>query len=413
MPLLREKESASKRFKNSAVEMPEMWRGTRPRPKRGNKHFARRVGATTLAGDTVRLKFFKQVLKIAQSLSWGVCQWRFRRGGEGIAMVRRDSRARLSGGGRQCVGCGRLIKGGLYCESCLEKFRERAKVQGERMETLKSNALKKVAEDRGEIMIMIVNSDERNLSITKIVLERGLPEYKILAVNNPLTAINTLVSREINLVVLDADYNGLDMLRRIREDDRFKTVPVMMMSGSTRREIVADVFSLGVQDYVSKPCAPKDLVGRVNKVITGKDIKETKEGTAPPVETPLRGSFRVLLIDDDIFDLRQERETLKNRLPCDITTAQSAAEGMRLLESNGADLVLVNLDMPFVNGLKFLSLVDNNPKLRNIPVIIMTETRDFAIISEINKSSAAGHVKKPNFTEDGLALIESKLRKRR
>lgn len=328
-------------------------------------------------------------------------------------MVRRDSRARLSGGGRQCVGCGRLIKGGLYCESCLEKFRERAKVQGERMETLKSNALKKVAEDRGEIMIMIVNSDERNLSITKIVLERGLPEYKILAVNNPLTAINTLVSREINLVVLDADYNGLDMLRRIREDDRFKTVPVMMMSGSTRREIVADVFSLGVQDYVSKPCAPKDLVGRVNKVITGKDIKETKEGTAPAVETPLRGSFRVLLIDDDIFDLRQERETLKNRLPCDITTAQSAAEGMRLLESNGADLVLVNLDMPFVNGLKFLSLVDNNPKLRNIPVIIMTETRDFAIISEINKSSAAGHVKKPNFTEDGLALIESKLRKRR
>ncbi|MBQ6298388.1 MAG: response regulator [Selenomonadaceae bacterium] len=325
-------------------------------------------------------------------------------------MVRRDSRARLSGGGRQCVGCGRIIKGGLYCESCLEKFRERAKVQGERMETLKTNALKKVAEDRVETIIMIVNSDERNLSITKIVLERGLPEYKILAVNNPLTAINTLVSREINLVVLDADYNGLDMLRRIREDDRFKTVPVMMMSGSTRREIVADVFSLGVQDYVSKPCAPKDLVGRVNKVITGKDFKGE---ILPVVETPQRGSFRVLLIDDDIFDLRQERETLKNRLPCDITTAQSAAEGMRLLESNGADLVLVNLDMPFVNGLKFLSLVDSNPKLKNIPVIIMTETRDFAIISEINKSSAAGHVKKPNFTEDALALIESKLRKRR
>ena len=328
-------------------------------------------------------------------------------------MIRRgssDSRARLSGGGRQCVGCGRLIKGGLYCESCLEKFRERAKVQGERMETLKSNALKKVAEDRSEIVILIVNSDERNLNITKIILERGLPEYKILAVNNPLTAINTFISRDISLVVLDADYNGLDMLRRIREDERFKNLPVMMISGSTRREIVADVFSLGVQDYVSKPCAPKDLVGRVNKLLGGQEIKDE---TASAVETPQRGSFRILLIDDDIFDLRQERELLKNRLPCEITTAQSAAEGMRLLEDNGADLVLVSLDMPFVNGLKFLSLVNNNAKLRSIPVIIMTDTRDFSIISEINKSSAAGHVRKPNISEDGLAFIESKLRRRK
>ena len=328
-------------------------------------------------------------------------------------MVRRgasDNRARLSGGGRQCVGCGRPIKGGLYCESCLEKFRERAKVQGERMETLKSNVLKKIAEDRSEVIVLIVNSDERNLSITKIVLERGLPEYKILAVNNFLTAINTLVSREISLVVLDADYNGLDMLRRLRGDDRFKSLNVLIMSSSTRREIVAEVFSLGVQDYISKPCSPKDLVSRVNKLLNGKE--ETAAAT-PVTDTQQSGAFRILLIDDDIFDLRQERELLKSRLPCEITTAQSAAEGMRLLEENGADLVLVSLDMPFVNGLRFLSLVNNNTNLKNIPVIIMTETRDFAIISEINKSSAAGHVKKPNFSEDGIAFIESKLRKRK
>ncbi len=325
-------------------------------------------------------------------------------------MVRRESRARVSGG-RPCAGCGRPIKGGLYCESCLEKFRVRAKVQGERMEALKTNALKKVAEDRREVIIMIVNNDERNLKLTSIILERNLPDYKIITANNPLTAINTLISREVNLVVLDADYNGLDMLRRIREDEKFKSVPVMMMSGSTRREIVADVFSLGVQDYVSKPCAPKDLVGRVNKLVGGKEETSTPI-VAAETQQP-KGSFRILLIDDDIFDLRQERETLKNRFPCDITTAQSAAEGMRLLENGGADLVLVNLDMPFVNGLKFLSLVNVNARLKNIPVIIMTETRDFSVISEINKSSAVGHVRKPNFSENDLTLVESNLRKRK
>ena len=325
-------------------------------------------------------------------------------------MVRRDSRARM-GGGRSCASCGRPIKGGLYCESCREKFMERAKVQGERMEALKSNALKKVAEDKGEVIVLIINSDERNLSITKIVLERGLPEYKILTANNPLTMINTLISREISLVVLDADYNGLDILRRIRGDDRFKSVPVMIMSSSTQREVVANVFSLGVQDYVSKPCSPGDLIGRVNKLLGNKEEKITV--SAKPAETQQKSSFRILLVEDDVFDMRQERETLKNRFPCEITTAQSAAEGMRLLESNGADLVLISLDMPFINGLKFSSLVNNNAKLKNIPVIIMTDTRDFSVISEINRSPAAGHVRKPNIPEDGLALIESKLRQRR
>ena len=120
-----------------------------------------------------------------------------------------------------------------------------------------------------------------------------------------------------------------------------------------------------------------------------------------------------MLVEDDIFDLRQERETLKNKLPCEITTAQSAVEGMKILENRGADLILVSLDLPFVNGIKFLSLVKENSKLKNIPLIIMTDTRDFTILSEIERSPAAGHIKKPAITEEGLALIIEKLRGRK
>ena len=274
------------------------------------------------------------------------------------------------------------------------------------MELMKSNSLKKVVSERREVVILIVISDERNLNLTKIILERGLPEYKVLATNNTLSAINTLISREVSLVVLDADYNGLDMLGRIREDEKFRGTRVLMMSSSTERELVSMVFSLGVQDYVTKPCSPKDLVDRVNKMLAVKD-----EPTL--AETQSKTAFDILLIDDDIFDLRQERDTLQHRLPCEIISAQSAMEGMKVLESRGADLILVSLDMPFVNGLKFLSLVNENSRLKNIPVIIMTDSRDFRILSEIERSSAAGYVHKPNISKDELEFIESKLRRRR
>ena len=317
-----------------------------------------------------------------------------------------DSKNRNTG--RPCAGCGKIIQTGLYCSACLEKFRDRAKTQSKRVEFIKSNDLKKVAANRHEILILIAISDDRNLSITKIILERSLSKkYQILAVNNPLNAVNTLISRAINLIILDADFNGVDMLRRIRSDKRFKDIPVMMMSGSTKRELVAEIFSLGVQDYIAKPCEPKDLVERIDKMIGDtEEITSFGEGQQKSV-------FNITLIDDDIFDLRQERDTLKNRFPCEITTAQSAVEGMKLLENNGADLILVSLDMPFVNGIKFLSLVKENAKLKNIPVIIMTDSRDFSVLSEIERSAAAGYVKKPAINEEGLSLIEEKLRGRR
>lgn len=269
---------------------------------------------------------------------------------------------------------------------------------------LRNNSMRKTAQERHEVVVLIVISDERNLNLTKIILERGLPECKILATNNTLNAINTLVSREVSLVILDADYNGLDMLGRIRNEERFRDVPVMMMSGSTERELVASVFSLGVQDYVTKPCAPNDLIGRVDKMLH----KPTE-----PVETQPKHAFNILLIDDDIFDLRQERDILRNRLPCEIILAQSAVEGMKILESRGADLILVSLDMPFVNGLTFLSLLNENSKLKKIPVIIMTDSRDFRILSEIERSTAIGYIRKPNISKDDLEFVESKLRRRR
>ena len=310
--------------------------------------------------------------------------------------------------GRTCAGCGKPIQTGLYCSLCLEKFRERAKTQGKRIEAMKSNDLRKVAVNRHDIIILIAISDDRNLNITKIILERSLTrKCKVLAVNNSLNATNTLISRDISLIILDADFNGLDMLRRIRGDERFREIPVLMMSGSTKRELVAEIFSLGVQDYIAKPCEPKALVERVDKMLGEKEEARTL------AENQSKTLFHILLIDDDIFDLRQERETIKNRLPCEVTTAQSAVEGMKILENKGADLILVSLDMPFVNGIKFLSLVKENNKIKNIPVIIMTDTRDFTILSEIERSAAAGYIKKPVITEEGLSLIEEKLRKRK
>ena len=127
---------------------------------------------------------------------------------------------------RTCAGCGKTILSGLYCSACLEKFRDRAKVQGKRIEAMKSKSMERVAVDRHETIILIAITEDRNLSLSKILLERALPNYKFLTANTNFNAINTLIGREISLVLLDADYGGLDIPNKLQLKVSYGETPV-------------------------------------------------------------------------------------------------------------------------------------------------------------------------------------------
>ena len=86
---------------------------------------------------------------------------------------------------------------------------------------------------------------------------------------------------------------------------------------------------------------------------------------------------RVLVIDDS----KKFRELITNALAeaelfDDYCTANGGLEGFKFLTENRVDLIICDLVMPQVDGLKFLQLVNAIPELSNIPVIILTVNND-------------------------------------
>ena len=103
--------------------------------------------------------------------------------------------------------------------------------------------------------ILVIDDDEMNLNIAKMILERKLP-CKVLTVNNGHDGIEILRRENVNLVLLDVmmpDFDGMETLAEIRADEKIKNVPVIMLTAAVEKDVVQKAFGLGVRNYIKKP----------------------------------------------------------------------------------------------------------------------------------------------------------------
>jgi DNA-binding response OmpR family regulator len=94
--------------------------------------------------------------------------------------------------------------------------------------------------------------------------------YAVQAVADGLAAWEAFESEPPHLAVLDVmmpGLSGFDVLRKIRESDHPR-VPVLMLSAKSRDSDVDTGFAIGADDYVIKPFSPRELLHRVNTMLS-------------------------------------------------------------------------------------------------------------------------------------------------
>jgi two-component system chemotaxis response regulator CheY len=104
----------------------------------------------------------------------------------------------------------------------------------------------------------------------------------------------------------------------------------------------------------------------------------------------------VLIVDDSAMMRAIIIKTLRlSKLPLGkITEAANGEEGLRALENNPVDLVLVDINMPVMNGEEMIDRVRQNPKTAKLPIIVVsTESSETRI--EMVHRKGAGFIHKP------------------
>lgn len=214
--------------------------------------------------------------------------------------------------------------------------------------------------------ILVIDDDEMNLQIATMILERKLA-CKVLTADNGLDGVEILRSQRVNLVLLDVmmpDFNGIETLMEIRNDEKIKDVPVMMLTASGDIEIIQKVGMLGVKDYIKKPFMPADLVSRVEKKLA----EETS-------------SAEVLLIGDDKEPLQKMKTIIEENFNHEAIIATNHEE---ISAMNEVSLIISYADMKFADGVKFLSFVASEKKFEHVPFVLTTADKLIELLNALN-----------------------------
>jgi two-component system alkaline phosphatase synthesis response regulator PhoP len=85
-----------------------------------------------------------------------------------------------------------------------------------------------------------------------------------------------------DLLILDVmlpEEDGLSVLRKLRGDERFSNLPVIMLTAKSSEFDKVTALDLGADDYVTKPFGVMELVARVNALLRRSGAKKEKQGT--------------------------------------------------------------------------------------------------------------------------------------
>ena len=111
------------------------------------------------------------------------------------------------------------------------------------------------------------------------------------------------------------------------------------------------------------------------------------------------------LVIDDAEISRITISTFLTVVGFSVDTAENGLMGLKYLSKKKYDLIFSDLEMPNVNGFEFLHMIKENPKLSNIPVVVLTSVLNNETEKRAKELGASCLITKPyNRTKMMMAL---------
>ncbi len=123
-------------------------------------------------------------------------------------------------------------------------------------------------------------------------------------------------------------------------------------------------------------------------------------------------TLNILLIEDDAIELMKFKRVLnKLELNHKITEAENGKIALDILNAKEIipNIIILDLNMPKLNGIEFLEILKNDEQLRNIPAIVLTTSNNYRDVLECYKIGIAGYILKPLKYDDYLEQIKRML----
>ncbi|CAA7622191.1 PAS (fragment) [Magnetospirillum sp. LM-5] len=203
-------------------------------------------------------------------------------------------------------------------------------------------------------------------------------------------------SEPFDLVLMDwrmPGMDGIEVSRHIKDDQKLARTPAILMVTAFGRELaLSKTEQHHLDGFLVKPVAEQVLLDTVAEILG--DASSTDKGP-DRVHTALpQAEGRVLLVEDNALNRMLAVELLSD-MGFTVDVAVNGKEGVERALAEPFDLVLMDIQMPEMDGLTATRLIRADERLKDLPIIAMTA---HAMSGDREKSLEAGmndHLSKP------------------
>ena len=255
---------------------------------------------------------------------------------------------------------------------------------------------------RGQRVLVVDDNAHAASVLAEILGSMGFAVEQTHSGARALGAVRRAAARSqpFALVVMDWQMprmDGLELARRLAAMPLQKTPRMLMVTAYGREDVLRAAHVQGIDDVLLKPVNASILFDTLMHTL-GDAPGDTPTPTlahallAVPPQT-LRGA-RVLLVEDNLLNQQVARELLQEA-GVQVDVAGNGQAALAQLESQTYDLVLMDMQMPVMDGLQATQRLRAHPRHARLPIVAMTAN---ALVSDHQRCLAAGmndHLGKP------------------
>ena len=265
-----------------------------------------------------------------------------------------------------------------------------------------------------EVRAMIVDDNATNLRILAGLLSRwGMRPASAGSGAEALSMLHEAAAQgdPFSLVLTDLhmpEMDGFELVRRIRNSPHSGNAMVMMLTSAEHQRDAARCRELGIAKYLTKPLRRLELQAVIVQVLSGASVSA---GTAavvarPQTASPAGPKLRILLAEDNLVNQHLASRIIEKHGQT-VVTAGNGREALRILEAEAFDLVLMDVQMPEMDGFEATAEIRRREREGNthIPIVAMTA---HAMAGDRERCLGAGmddYLTKPIRAQDLLNLI--------
>tara|TARA_R110002051_G_scaffold291684_2_gene355803 strand:- start:1768 stop:5769 length:4002 start_codon:yes stop_codon:yes gene_type:complete len=234
-------------------------------------------------------------------------------------------------------------------------------------------------ENYGLKKVLVVDDNQTNRYLVKEILE--VKNIQCLEASNGLEGLSILEKEwPLDLILMDLRMpflNGMETIGKIRtlKNETIAKVPIVLLSSSSDNDLdLKQLASFNVKHRLIKPIKNHQMVQIFSKLNSSEtEGKTITQDIAESNDFLLNQDFSVLIAEDNPVNMKLSKIILSKISPrIKITEAENGLMAYEYVISNNPDLILMDIQMPIMNGYETAKAIRTIDHGRDIPIIALT-----------------------------------------